>query len=200
MFATAGEVVRCEIATFRRNGRSRGFGFVEMADEAQAAAAIEKLHGALAGERKVTVRHSRESQPKPAAPAESNNGKATAPLEPSAEAPAAPQPKTPPTPPRERRPNPPHGQRRQSPPQTHHRPTRPVVSTGEYEFFARGQNTPLQMHPRSRSSVVMETSAYMDDTGDVENRGGRRRGHGRRNRRGGRRHSSHHRHEGPRSS
>ena len=44
-FAQAGEVVDVAIITDRETGRSRGFGFVEMADEAAAQAAIEQLDG-----------------------------------------------------------------------------------------------------------------------------------------------------------
>lgn len=40
-FSQAGEVTSAQIITDRETGRSRGFGFVEMADEAQAQAAIE---------------------------------------------------------------------------------------------------------------------------------------------------------------
>ena len=44
-FAQAGEVVDVAVIVDRETGRSRGFGFVEMADEAAAQAAIEQLDG-----------------------------------------------------------------------------------------------------------------------------------------------------------
>ena len=44
-FAKAGEVVSVTIITDRATGRSKGFGFVEMADDAAAQAAIEMWDG-----------------------------------------------------------------------------------------------------------------------------------------------------------
>lgn len=44
-FAPAGEVVSAQVVMERETNRSRGFGFVEMADEAQANKAIEILDG-----------------------------------------------------------------------------------------------------------------------------------------------------------
>ena len=44
-FSKAGEVVSARIITDRETRRSRGFGFVEMADEAGAANAIEMFNG-----------------------------------------------------------------------------------------------------------------------------------------------------------
>ncbi|MGI9118203.1 MAG: RNA recognition motif domain-containing protein [Minisyncoccia bacterium] len=44
-FAPAGEVVSAQVVMERETNRSRGFGFVEMADEAQANKAIEMLDG-----------------------------------------------------------------------------------------------------------------------------------------------------------
>lgn len=45
LFAQVGAVASVTIPTDRETGRSRGFGFVEMADEAGARAAIEQLNG-----------------------------------------------------------------------------------------------------------------------------------------------------------
>jgi cold-inducible RNA-binding protein len=45
LFAQAGSVVEASVAMDRTTGRSRGFGFVEMADETAAAAAIEQFNG-----------------------------------------------------------------------------------------------------------------------------------------------------------
>ncbi len=44
-FAQHGDVISASIVTDRDTGRSRGFGFVEMADEAGAKAAQENLDG-----------------------------------------------------------------------------------------------------------------------------------------------------------
>lgn len=45
LFAQYGDVVDANVVTDRQTGRSRGFGFVEMADEASGQKAIEALHG-----------------------------------------------------------------------------------------------------------------------------------------------------------
>lgn len=45
-FARHGTVSSAEVIIDRRSGRSRGYGFVEMPDEAQARAAIAALNGA----------------------------------------------------------------------------------------------------------------------------------------------------------
>ncbi len=44
-FELAGTVVRAEVVRDRFDGRSRGFGFVEMATDDEAAAAIRELNG-----------------------------------------------------------------------------------------------------------------------------------------------------------
>jgi len=46
LFAAYGEVTNCALPLERDTGRKRGFAFVEMADEAAEAAAIEALQGA----------------------------------------------------------------------------------------------------------------------------------------------------------
>lgn len=45
LFANHGEVVSAKVVSDRETGRSRGFGFVEMADDASAQAAISALEG-----------------------------------------------------------------------------------------------------------------------------------------------------------
>lgn len=62
LFAGCGAVTRVEIARFRRGGRSRGFGFVEMETEDDAQNAIQKLHEQMAGTRKMTVRIARSQE------------------------------------------------------------------------------------------------------------------------------------------
>ena len=46
LFAPYGEVANCSLPLERDTGRKRGFAFIEMADEAAEAAAIEALQGA----------------------------------------------------------------------------------------------------------------------------------------------------------
>jgi len=45
LFGTIGDVVSVNIITDRMSGRSRGFGFVEMAEESAAQEAINQLNG-----------------------------------------------------------------------------------------------------------------------------------------------------------
>jgi cold-inducible RNA-binding protein len=63
MFAAHGTVVRAKVVTDRDTGRSRGFGFITMGDEAGATKAIAALNGMDAGGRALTVR---KSEPRPA--------------------------------------------------------------------------------------------------------------------------------------
>ena len=60
LFSTHGEVVSAKVITDRDTGRSRGFGFVEMATEEAANAAIEALAGADVGGRNINVNVARE--------------------------------------------------------------------------------------------------------------------------------------------
>lgn len=55
MFAQYGQVVRAQIVTDRETGRSRGFGFVEMANEAESQAAIDALNNFQMNGRPLTV-------------------------------------------------------------------------------------------------------------------------------------------------
>ena len=58
-FAAHGEVTSARIITDRETGRSRGFGFVEMSDQAQAQAAIAALNGTTVNGRELTVNEAR---------------------------------------------------------------------------------------------------------------------------------------------
>jgi len=62
LFAEFGTVVSAKIISDRDSGRSKGFGFVEMQDDGEAEAAIEKLNGTEFGDRTLTVNQAR---PKP---------------------------------------------------------------------------------------------------------------------------------------
>ena len=58
-FAAAGTVESATIIEDRETGRSRGFGFVEMATAEEAAAAIEQFNGKDLGGRNLTVNEAR---------------------------------------------------------------------------------------------------------------------------------------------
>jgi cold-inducible RNA-binding protein len=63
MFESYGRVDRVSLLTDRDTGRSRGFAFVEMADEGEAEKAIAALNGSNVGGRTLNVN---EARPKPA--------------------------------------------------------------------------------------------------------------------------------------
>mgnify|MGYP003346574508 FL=1 len=54
-FSTFGQVLSAKVIIERDSGRSKGFGFVEMADPSQAQQAIEGAHGKNLGGRDLTV-------------------------------------------------------------------------------------------------------------------------------------------------
>jgi len=58
-FAQSGSVESASVVEDRMTGRSRGFGFVEMATPEEAAAAIEQLNGKDFGGRNLTVNEAR---------------------------------------------------------------------------------------------------------------------------------------------
>jgi hypothetical protein len=62
LFATYGEVTSAKIVTDKFTQRSKGFGFVEMADDTSAQAAIAALNGSEVDGRNIVVN---ESRPKP---------------------------------------------------------------------------------------------------------------------------------------
>jgi RNA recognition motif-containing protein len=55
LFSSHGSVGSAKIISDRETGRSRGFGFVEMSDDAQAQAAITSLNGSTVGTRQIVV-------------------------------------------------------------------------------------------------------------------------------------------------
>lgn len=59
LFGQAGAVVSATIIRFRDSGRSKGFGFVEMASEDEAKKAIETLHSQDFKGRKMVVSEAR---------------------------------------------------------------------------------------------------------------------------------------------
>ena len=64
IFAQAGTVESAKVITDRETGRSRGFGFVEMASDAEAADAISKFNGADYSGRAMTVTEARPQAPR----------------------------------------------------------------------------------------------------------------------------------------
>src|ERR671928_1633787 len=59
LFSAAGEVENASVVTDRETGRSRGFGFVEMATQEGATAAVEQLNGKEFNGRSLTVNEAR---------------------------------------------------------------------------------------------------------------------------------------------
>lgn len=64
LFADYGTIDSAVVITDRDTGRSRGFGFVELADSAQGARAIEELNGREMGGRQLTINEARPRQPR----------------------------------------------------------------------------------------------------------------------------------------
>lgn len=64
-FSKAGTVESAVIITDKMSGRSKGFGFVEMATEEEAQKAIEMFDGKELDGRKVTVNEAKPLQPRP---------------------------------------------------------------------------------------------------------------------------------------
>ncbi len=58
-FATCGTVASAKVITDRESGRSRGFGFVEFDNDAEADAAVEKLNNSELDGRTITVNEAR---------------------------------------------------------------------------------------------------------------------------------------------
>jgi cold-inducible RNA-binding protein len=65
MFAPYGAVESASLVTDRATGRSRGFGFVEMTNDTEAAAAITALNGKDVDGRSLTVNEARPKTERP---------------------------------------------------------------------------------------------------------------------------------------
>lgn len=63
-FAQYGSVDSAKIITDRDSGRSKGFGFVEMSSDSEAATAISQLNGTEYEGRALTVNEARPMEPK----------------------------------------------------------------------------------------------------------------------------------------
>lgn len=64
MFAAFGTVDSAQVISDRDTGRSKGFGFVEMSTDQEAADAIQKFNGADYGGRNMTVAEARPMAPR----------------------------------------------------------------------------------------------------------------------------------------
>ncbi|HET9922205.1 MAG TPA: RNA-binding protein [Ktedonobacteraceae bacterium] len=62
LFEQVGPVSFATVIIDRDTGRSKGFGFVEMSDDAAAQTAIDRLNGSMLGNRTITVNQARERQ------------------------------------------------------------------------------------------------------------------------------------------
>lgn len=63
-FEAHGQVVGVNVITDRETGRPRGFAFVEMAEDSDAAKAIEALNGTDMGGRSLTVNEAKPREPR----------------------------------------------------------------------------------------------------------------------------------------
>jgi len=63
-FKQAGTVVSAKVITDRDTGRSKGFGFVEMDNDAEAKAAIDQLNGKELNGRAIAVNEARPQVPR----------------------------------------------------------------------------------------------------------------------------------------
>lgn len=64
-FGAFGSVTSARVMMERETGRSKGFAFVEMGDDAQALAAIAGMHGQELGGRTVVVNEARPAEARP---------------------------------------------------------------------------------------------------------------------------------------
>jgi cold-inducible RNA-binding protein len=64
MFAQAGQVTSAKIIMDRDSGRSKGFGFVEMANDQEADAAVSQFNGQQMNGRAIVVNEARPMQPR----------------------------------------------------------------------------------------------------------------------------------------
>jgi RNA recognition motif-containing protein len=64
LFASSGTVESASVVTDRESGRSRGFGFVEMASASEAAKAIQDHNGRDVGGRQINVSEAKEREPR----------------------------------------------------------------------------------------------------------------------------------------
>jgi len=64
LFSQCGSVASAQVIMDRDSGRSKGFGFVEMSSDAEAASAIQQLNGKDCDGRALTVNEARPQAPR----------------------------------------------------------------------------------------------------------------------------------------
>ena len=74
LFEPFGQITRVHLATDRETGRARGFGFIEMANDAEAAKAIAALDGKDLGGRNIKVNEARPKERSAGAPRGNSGG------------------------------------------------------------------------------------------------------------------------------
>lgn len=65
LFASSGTVTSVAVVTDKYTGQSKGFGFVEMETDEQAASAIRTLNGTMMGGRTLTVNEAKPREERP---------------------------------------------------------------------------------------------------------------------------------------
>ena len=65
MFGAYGAVQTAQVITDRDTGRSKGFGFVEMGTDQEAAAAIDGMNGQMVDGRSLTVNEAKPKESRP---------------------------------------------------------------------------------------------------------------------------------------
>ena len=73
LFQIHGAVSSSQVIIDKFNGRSRGFGFVEMPNDLEALAAIQALNGTPYGNRPLTVNETRPREERPPSPGRSSD-------------------------------------------------------------------------------------------------------------------------------
>jgi RNA recognition motif-containing protein len=74
LFQGFGQVTRVHVAMDRETGRARGFAFVEMPNDEEAAKAIAGLNGKEVGGRQLKVNEARPKEPRSGPPRSSSGG------------------------------------------------------------------------------------------------------------------------------
>jgi cold-inducible RNA-binding protein len=73
-FGRAGQVLSATIIMDKMSGRSKGFGFVEMANDDEATAAIDMYNGKELDGRRITVNEARPKEDRPRRTFDNNGG------------------------------------------------------------------------------------------------------------------------------
>ena len=74
LFGRSGQVTSVAVITDRFSGQSKGFGFVEMENDADAQAAINALDGTMLGGRTLTVNEAKPREERPRSSSGSGGG------------------------------------------------------------------------------------------------------------------------------